>query len=192
MASLRGHNIKEHKMWKIGGGLLLFFYGCFAFAGNNHNVLIDGGIVFLRGALVAPACEVSTENKTQVVDMGVIRSNQFSGAGSDAIPVPFYINLTNCTTVISQNVKFTFVGEVDKRNPNIFKNISKSNAAKGVGIALFTPNGEQILPNVLYGEKLYIHDGHNNLQFVAKFRATEPQVIGGKAEATTWFSLTYP
>lgn len=179
-------------MWKWRVFSFILSSSILPFAGASYHVIIDGGALHLRGALVAPACTVATGSRSQVVDMGQVRSNQFNGTGSDALPVSFFIRLTDCTIVASRNVGITFWGQSDHVDPHILQITSRMNAAQGVGIALFTAEGEPIHPNTMLPAVHTLHDGDNRLQFIAKYRATKPEVIGGIAEATAWFSLTYP
>lgn len=192
MAPVVGAILKQESvMLKLRVLSLVLSSSLLPFAGASYHVIIDGGALRLRGALVAPACTVATESRNLTVDMGQIRSNQFHGAGSDALPVPFFIRLTDCTTVASQNVGITFWGQSNAVNPHILRITPHINAAQGVGIALFTAKGESVYPNTTLPAVHTLHDGDNRLQFIAKYRATQPEVTGGIAEATAWFSLTY-
>ncbi|WP_286146271.1 fimbrial protein [Shigella sp. FC1967] len=48
-------------------------------------------VLFILGVgIVEPACTVSPESENQVVDLGVISSNQFNGVGSHSIKIPFF------------------------------------------------------------------------------------------------------
>ncbi|MGJ3356014.1 fimbrial protein [Providencia sp. Je.9.19] len=189
-------------IWNISKLILLFscvsypFYSNAATTNNRYHTIINGGAVHIKGALVAPACTVATESRSQIVDMGQIRSNFFSEVGSDALPVPFFIKLTDCSRETSQRVIVSFLGQVDKRNPHVLQinsPIEQINTvnAKGVGIALFSSSNELILPNTLLSEAQMLHDGDNRLEFMAKYRATSIEIKPGVARATAWFSLTY-
>jgi fimbrial protein len=160
-------------------------------AGNQHHVIIDGGMVHLRGVLTAGACSVSIESANQTVNMGMIRSNQFAGLGSYGPPVAFSFRLTECSVAVSNTVGITFFGVTDGKDPQVLKTDEGENAANGVGLALFDRQGEIILPNTEPHSWEYIHEGDNTLNFIARYRATSRQVIGGNATVSTWFMLTY-
>lgn len=162
-----------------------------ALAGNRHHVVIDGGITHFRGALTAEACTVSTDSRDQTVDMGQLRSNQFSGVGSLTSSVGFSIRLTECSTVVSDQVGVTFFGVTDGKDPQVLKTGHGVNAATGVGLALFDEQGQIIAPNTQPRVWSRLHEGDNTLRFHARYRATSHQVIGGNADAFTWFALTY-
>lgn len=162
-----------------------------ALAGNRHNVVIDGGIAHFRGSLTAEACTVSTDSTSQTVNMGQFRSNQFNGVGSLASPVSFTVRLTECSTAVSSHAGVTFFGVVDGKDPLVLKAGMGANAATGVGLALFDERGEIITPNSQPRVWSQLGEGDNSLRFHARYRATSRQVIGGNADAFTWFALTY-
>ncbi|WP_017891205.1 fimbrial protein [Serratia sp. S4] len=170
---------------------LLIIAGGTAMAGNRHHVIIDGGRVHLRGVLTAAACSVSTESANQVIDMGPLSSNQFGDLGSYAPPIEFIIRLTECSTAVSNTVGITFFGVTDGKDPQVLKAGEGENAASGVGLALFDYKGDIILPNTAPLSWANLHEGENILRFMARYRATSRQVVGGNADASTWFALTY-
>ncbi|QHS50176.1 fimbrial protein (plasmid) [Klebsiella michiganensis] len=160
-------------------------------AGNRHHVVTDGGITHFRGVLTAEACSVSTDSRSQTVNMGQLRSNQFSGVGSQTSPVGFSIRLTECSTAVSDQVGVTFSGITDGKDPLVLKAGEGMNAATGVGLALFDDQGEIIIPNTQPLVWSRLHEGDNSLRFHARYRATSRQVTGGNADAFTSFTLTY-
>ena len=145
----------------------------------------------LRGVLTAAACSVSIESQNQTVNMGMIRSNQFTGLGSYGPPVAFDIHLTECSVAVSTTVGITFVGVADGKDPQVLKTEIGENSASGVGLALFDRQGEIIQPNTAPRSFEYIHEGDNSLRFIARYRATSREVVGGSADVSTWFTLTY-
>lgn len=173
------------------GVVLLFMASAHAGSGNRHRVVIDGGITHFRGSLTAEACTVATDSRYQTVDMGQLRSNQFSGVGSMASPVGFSIRLTECSTAVSDLVGVTFTGVTDGKDPQVLKAGEGVNAATGVGLALFDEQGQIIVPNTLPRVWGRLHEGDNNLRFHARYRATSREVTGGNADALAWFALTY-
>lgn len=162
-----------------------------ALAGNRHHVVIDGGITHFRGVLTAEACTVSTDSRSLTVNMGQLRSNQFSGVGSLTSPVGFSIYLTECSTAVSDQVGVTFSGVTDGKDPLALKAGEGINAATGVGLALFDEHGQIIAPNTQPLAWNRLHEGDNSLRFHARYRATSLQVTGGNADAFTWFTLIY-
>ncbi|MGX9867194.1 fimbrial protein [Enterobacter mori] len=173
-----------------GAALLLMVSGG-ALAGNRHHVVTDGGIAHFRGVLTAEACTVSTDSRSQTVNMGQLRSNQFSGVGSLTSPVAFSIRLTECSTAVSNQVGIAFSGVTDGKDPLVLKAGKGLNAATGVGLALFDELGQIIAPNTQPRVWSHLHEGDNSLRFHARYRATSRLVTGGNADAFTWFTLIY-
>ncbi|WP_409231233.1 fimbrial protein [Serratia bockelmannii] len=180
-----------YKKQLCAGVALLLMVSTGALAGNRHHVVIDGGIAHFRGVLTAEACTVSTDSRSQTVNMGQLRSNQFSGVGSLTSPVGFSIRLTECSTAVSDQVGVTFFGVTDGKDPQVLKAGEGVNAATGVGLALFDEQGQIIVPNMQPRVWSRLHEGDNSLRFHARYRATSRQVTGGNADAFTWFALTY-
>ncbi|EFN4431320.1 TPA: fimbrial protein [Escherichia coli] len=180
-----------YKKKLCAGVVLLLMMSADASAGNRHHVVIDGGITHFRGVLTAEACTVSTDSRSQTVDMGPLRSNQFNGVGSLTSPVSFSIRLTECSTAVSDQVGVAFYGVTDGKDPQVLKAGEGSSAATGVGLALFDEQGQIIVPNTQPRIWNRLHDGDNSLRFHARYRATSRQVTGGNADAFTWFALTY-
>ncbi len=180
-----------YKKQLCAGIMLLLMVSAVAQGGDRHHVVIDGGITHFRGVLTAEACTVSTDSRSQTVNMGQLRSNQFSGVGSLTSPVGFTIRLTECSTAVSDQVGVTFFGVTDGKDPKVLKAGEGMNAATGVGLALFDEQGQIIVPNMQSLIWSRLHEGDNSLRFHARYRATSRQVTGGNADAFTWFALTY-
>lgn len=173
----------------ITAGLLLV--SAAAVAGNKHHVIINGGMVHLRGVITAPGCAVSIASQNQTVDMGTVRSNQFTGPGSYAPPVPFIVSLVGCSRAVYQHVGTSFWGVTDGKDPLVLQSGNGLDAVPGVGLAIFDSHGELMVPNSAPRGFTQLNDGSVNLHFTARYRATAYQVTGGSADTWSWFTLTY-
>ncbi len=172
--------------------LLLFSLG--AIAGNKNHVTVPGGIVHLRGMIENNACTIDFSSKNKEVDMGTVPSSKFSNLGEWSEPVPFTLKLTDCNTALHHEVKVMFSGVTEGKDPLVFSagNIEEGNSAEGIGIGLFTENGNLIVPNSKPQFEFSIKDGVVMLPFVAKYRSTSRTVSPGNASADVNFSLFYP
>lgn len=168
-----------------------FLVCTYAFASHTYSVVVDGGMVHMRGAITAEACSVSTANRDFFVNMGEFRSNQFSGLGSYAPPVPFEITLTECDVEVSKRIAINFLGVSDGKDPLVLKAGSGINSASGVGLAIFDSEGNIIPPNALPYTVNYLSRKERSLRFIARYRATSYQVTGGNADAFAWVTLSY-
>lgn len=160
-------------------------------AGNKTHTIIDGGMVHLRGGLVEAGCIISTDNENDIIDMGELRSNQFNGVGSYSKNVPFKIKITNCSVAVSDKVGISIFGNIHAKDPQIFKLEGSEESAKGVGIAILDNKGDIIIPDNIPSGWINFHEGENILNFNVRYRATDMQVTGGKANTSVWFNLTY-
>lgn len=172
-------------------GVLMLLVTAGAHAGNRHLVIVDGGIMHMRGVITAAACTVSADSANQTIDMGQFRSNQFSGVGSYAPPVGFNIQLSGCSTAVSKEVGITFQGVPDGKDLQVLKAGEGESSATGLGLAILDSKGEIIPPNTEPRILAPLSNGDMTLSFIARYRATSRQVTGGNADAWTWFTLSY-
>jgi len=123
--------------------------------------------------------------------MGLFRSHQFSDVGAYAPPVPFNIELNDCSTAVSATVAIRFLGVSDNKDPQVFSIETGVDAASGVGLAIFDNAGNSVVPNALPHPLMLLSDSTLSLRFIARYRSTARQVVGGNADAWTWFAVSY-
>ncbi|CRL62915.1 fimbrial protein [Proteus penneri] len=171
--------------------IALFFSISFTtYSIERNKTFLDDGIVYFRGGIVEPACTVSPESKNQIVDLGIISSNQFNGVGSHSIKLPFFINLMNCNKNMADKVSLYILGDVNSIDKRLFNITEKQNSASGVGVALFNSEDEMIIPNNINKYK-FIKENELKIEFKASYLATKETVIGGKADSVVWFVFNY-
>lgn len=178
-------------MLRMKSGLWVLLLPPLALAGNQWDVTLPGGGMRFHGIIIAEACRVEAGNRQMTVNMGQLSSNRLHEVGEDTQPVPFDINLRECSTVVSQRVGITFHGVADGKNPDVLSVGEGPGIATGIGVALFDDEGQQVILNGPTPSWTRIQNGFTQLHFVAKYRATGRQVTGGAANAQAWFSLTY-
>lgn len=171
--------------------IALFFSISFTtYSIERNKTFLDDGIVYFRGGIVEPACTVSPESKNQIVDLGIISSNQFNGVGSHSIKLPFFIKLMNCNKNMADKVSLYILGDVNSIDKQLFNITEKQNSASGVGVALFNSEDEMIIPNNINKYK-FIKENELKIEFKASYLATKETVIGGKADSVVWFVFSY-
>ncbi|HFZ8995706.1 TPA: fimbrial protein [Citrobacter freundii] len=171
--------------------LLIAGYPLSSQAGNRHYVTVFGGEVHFAGGVVNAACAVDMNSAAQIIEMGQVRSNQFSGVGAWSDPQPFTIVLKDCDTTISQQVGVAFNGVTDEKDPEVIALTNGAGSARGVGIGIFDHLGNQIIPNTQPQSFSAIQENTTVLNFVAKYRSLAKNVTPGEADAQAWFTLTY-
>ncbi len=76
------------------------------------HALAEDGVVHFVGEIVDTTCEVTSDTADQIVPLGKVSKNAFSGVGSLASPQKFSIKLENCPAT---TLKQPFVLMVQKR-----------------------------------------------------------------------------
>lgn len=179
-------------MLKMKSALFCILLTPCVFAGNKWNVTVAGGNMRFHGEIIAEACRVEAGSHNMSVIMGQVSSNRFHAVGEDTQPVPFDINLLDCSTAVSQRVSVAFHGIADGKNPELLSVGEGDGVASGVAVAIFDDKNQLIPINgPVYSSTALPPDGPLSLHFVAKYRATGNTVTGGRANAEAWFSLTY-
>ena len=169
----------------------LLLFSPFLQAGNKWKVQLPGGGMRFQGELIAEGCTVETSDRNLVVNMGQVRTNAFKAPGQDSAPTAFDLHLRECSNAVSEYVSITFNGVANERNPDIFSIGDGPNTAKGVGVAIFDSKNTLIPVNSAPLKVANLRDGDMTLHFVAKYRSTSENIMGGKANTQALFSLTY-
>ena len=160
-------------------------------AGEYWETMLPGGAMRFQGELLAEACSVEISDRSLTVNMGQIRTNKLHAPGEDADPVEFDIHLRDCNRNVSQYVGVTFNGVADGKNPDVISVGEGPGIAQDIGVAIFDASNTLIPLNSPPRRVASVVNGETILHFVAKYRATGHHVMGGKADAQAWFSLTY-
>lgn len=160
-------------------------------AGNRWNVTVAGGVMKFKGVLLAEACTVETSDQNLYVQMGSVSTNSFKYAGEDVNPVRFEIHLRDCKENVSKNVGIEFIGVADGKDPQVLSVGEGNGIASGVGISIFDNENHLVPINQVIDKWYPLSNGPVTLSFVAKYRATGHEVVGGKASSEAQFKLTY-
>lgn len=161
-----------------------------------HRVVVDGGKVHMKGELVNGACAVAPESQNLRVDMGQYRTNAFTGVGSfSTVNVPFTLRLVDCSADVSQTVGVMFQGITPAEDPQVFLATSgpgENPSSSGVGLAIFDPQQQLIIPNVPANYGLPITTSDLAFHFSARYRAVSEHLVPGNIQTDVWFALIYP
>lgn len=171
--------------------LLAILLPSLAWAGNYRDITLPGGNMRFQGLIIAESCRVETGGLQMTVNMGRVSSNRFQSVGQDINPIPFDINLQDCSSYVGRNVGIVFHGVAHSRNPEVLSIGMEKDAAVGVGIALFDKENSLVPLNGNPQFSGTLKDGVFTFHFVAKYRAVEYPVSGGVVNAQAWFTLIY-
>ncbi|MDE9457053.1 fimbrial protein [Xenorhabdus bovienii] len=153
----------------------------------------DGQIKF-TGDITATACKIDPSSANQTVNMGTISSSSFNGVNSASAATRFSIILTDCPTEANYaHVKFD--GNPDSRNNNLLalnNDDPKKKAADGVALGLYEADSATLisLAQPSRPQKL-TNKSKQELNFIAKYIATNSTVNPGSGDAVANFTIVY-
>ncbi|EPF0579624.1 fimbrial protein [Shigella flexneri] len=143
------------------------------------HALAEDGVVNFVGEIVDTTCEVTSDTADQIVPLGKVSKNAFSGVGSLASPQKFSIKLENCPATYTQAaVRFDGTGQAI--------------AATCVGIRIFNQSDNSQVK--LYNDSDYTAidaEGKAEMKFIARYVATNATVTAGTANADSQFTVEY-
>lgn len=161
------------------------------------HALAEDGVVHFVGEIVDTTCEVTSDTADQIVPLGKVSKNAFSGVGSLASPQKFSIKLENCPATYTQAaVRFDGTEAVGTPltagNPGDFTGTGQAIAATGVGIRIFNQSDNSQVK--LYNDSAYTAidaEGKAEMKFIARYVATNATVTAGTANADSQFTVEY-
>ncbi|MBC8953102.1 fimbrial protein [Xenorhabdus sp. PB62.4] len=152
----------------------------------------DGQIRF-TGKITATACKVDSNSLNQTVNMGTISSSSFDKVGSTSAPTRFSIKLTDCPKEVG-GALVKFDGQTPVNNPGLLalSNARGENSATGVAIALYENDSNTLIP-LAENSRTQPFSGKKSeqLNFVAKYIATNQVVTPGSGDAVANFTIVY-
>lgn len=184
--------LNKQRFIKSALGLTLLSAATFASAATT----VQGGTVHFTGQIVNAACAVSADSMNQTVNMGQYRTALFTAVGTYSNEIPFTIKLEDCDTSVSTTAAVAFSGNSDSQDNTVLtvSNIGggASGAASGVGIEIKDHAGQVIKPDgSVFSTPHTLIDGHNVLNFKARYKSTNATVTPGAADADATFQMQY-
>lgn len=156
------------------------------------SAFADDGQVNFKGEIIDSACEVVNNVSSPLdVTLGQVAKTAFTGAGSTAAATQFTLQLKNCPdSVTKAAVKFD--GTAAGGDNNVLQLTQETDVATGVGIQL-SDASDTVLPlfTVSTSYPLVAGTAVNNLDFVARYIATDDTVKAGPANSVASFSVIY-
>lgn len=166
-------------------------YLCWGLALAASGALAHDGRVYVTGTITDNTCTLSPDSENIQVDMGTVSNRQFYQAGAGAEWQPFSITLQNCGSTAS-GVTVSFSGTSDPQDGDLFALNAGADMARGMGIALYDKNKQQIAPGAQSDvQALTAGAASERLQFYARYVADGAPVAPGAADASATFVLSY-
>lgn len=167
------------------------------------QVMAADGTVHFLGEIVDSACEVTTDTKDQVVELGKVNKTSFSGVDSTAAPASFSIKLEKCPgTYTKAAVRFdgTEVGDGNLAIGNPLTDVTPGDytgdaadplVATGVGIRIYNRDDNSQVKLFNYSSWSDIQSGEVELKFIARYIQVADAVTAGTANADSQFTVEY-
>lgn len=141
----------------------------------------------LSGEVVAQTCSAASEDINKTVELGNWSTKQFRHIAEHSSPVPFIINLENCT---GNGVMVAFTGEQDEHDNSLLSLNSESEAI-GVAIEIMDINHKRIDMGSNSERVVIDSNGDARLTFLAQYVVVSTPLSAGNAYADSEFTLTY-
>ncbi|MBB1585009.1 fimbrial protein [Serratia sp. OS31] len=153
----------------------------------------DGSVHF-TGEIIDTTCQVNEGLPNPLeVDLGkVARSSFKSTAGTTSGTHSFQIKLSGCPATLN-SVQIRFEGMEDPANLDLLKLSPEAGVAEGVAIELLDGFSNTPIPMRETSTTIYpVTAGNATLNLAARYKSTVADVVAGKANATTDFTIIYP
>lgn len=151
----------------------------------------DGQVNF-TGEIIDAACEVvNTPSNPLDVQLGRVSKTAFTAAGDLSSATKFTLQLKNCpATATTAQVKFD--GTALNGDNSVLALTQDTGVATGVGIQL-SDDSNTVLPLYTASKTYPLVSGTavNNLDFSARYIATNASVTAGPANSTATFTVNY-
>ncbi|WP_446471328.1 fimbrial protein [Xenorhabdus stockiae] len=151
----------------------------------------DDGHVKFTGSVIADACKIDSNSKSQTVTMGTVSAQTLLEGNRTAAATKFSIKLTGCPEAI-KHAKVKFDGSTDPVNKNLLAldKLDKKSAS-GVAVGIYEDDGNTLIPMATHSKLRDIKSNSTELDFIAKYVATMQEVQPGPANAVANFTIVY-
>lgn len=170
----------------------------FTALGFATSAMAQDGQINFTGKIIEAGCKINGSiTSSQEVKLGEVSKTAFSGtAGTTAATTKFSLVLTACpASLLSKPVAVKYDGTPDTLNNDYLQitGYGTNGIAKGVAIQLLNSDSSE-LPLGTESKSVTIASNaaeETNLDFFARYIATEDQVTAGDADGVVNFTLTY-
>lgn len=156
------------------------------------SVYATDGVINFTGEIIDSACQVDANSANKSVSLGKIAASSFTGVGSTATATSFQLVLAKCPLAAS-SATIKFDGASVAGDNSVLALTPGANVATGVGIQL--SDSSQNIVNLFENSAPYTlntgTDSTTNLDFTARYIATQAKVGAGSANAVAQFTVIY-
>ncbi|ASG87979.1 fimbrial protein [Salmonella enterica subsp. salamae] len=170
----------------------------FTAMGLASSAMAQDGQVNFTGKIIEAGCQINGNvTSSQEVKLGEVSKTAFSGtAGTTAATTKFSLVLTACPAdLLGKPVAVKYDGTPDTLNNDYLQitGYGTDGIAKGVAIQLLNSDSSELPLGTASKSVTIASDAaeETNLDFFARYIATEDEVTAGNADGVVNFTLTY-
>lgn len=160
---------------------------------STANAADEGhGKITFYGSIIDAPCSIKAGDEDQTINLGSI-SNVALQNGGKSTPIPFYINLENCSfgdPATKNKVQVTFTGAASTVNADL---LGITGTASGAGVAMNVQGSSETIKLGTPTPAQTLSEGNNTLAFSAYVQgeAASTPIVEGAFQAVTDFQLNY-
>lgn len=170
----------------------------FTAMGLASSAMAQDGQVNFTGKIIEAGCQINgSVTSSQEVKLGEVSKTAFAGtAGTTAATTKFSLVLTACPAdLLGKPVAVKYDGTPDTLNNDYLQitGYGTDDIAKGVAIQLLNSDNSELPLGTESKSVTLASDAaeETNLDFFARYIATEDEVTAGNADGVVNFTLTY-
>lgn len=153
-------------------------------------ITLNGGTMQFVGSLTDGPCAVQATLGERLVELDQVEVNQLKTPGEAAGQIKlFHVMLNDCNISIYTNAKVSFSGQTDSTFSSVLINQASEEAASKVGLQLYGPDGEKIVPND--SSAISLTDGVNVIPLTVDYVPTGINPTAGNVSSTVTFKIIY-
>lgn len=159
--------------------------------GTSAGTQGAGGEVKFTGEITEVSCDVSTDSKSQTVDLGKWAKSYFESR-TETTQTPFTISVKDCPTSVAK-VAVLFDGDKDSSDKTLLK--VAGGGATGVGIKLYEADRSTAISIGSISKAVDVvaatGGGSADLKFFADYKSDGAEIVAGKANSVSNFLMVY-
>ena len=153
-------------------------------------MVVDAGMMQFVGSLTDGPCAVQASGKDRLVTLSQVKASKLLEPGQPAGQVRlFHVVLNDCNISVYSNAQVSFAGQTDNTFKTVLVNQSTEGAASHVGLQLYGPNGDKIVPDD--SSSIPLTNGFNVIPLTVDYVPVGLHPTAGSVTSTVTFRIIY-
>lgn len=178
---------------KLAAGIVAALAGiCFTLNATAaaSEATFNGGAMQFVGSLTDGPCAVQATKAERIVSLDQVKESNLLVPGQPAGQVRlFHVALNDCNISVYSNASVSFTGQTDATFKTVLVNQATDEPAGQVGLQLYGPDGEKIVPDDSSSIKLT--DGFNVIPLTVDYVPVGLNPTAGNVTSTVTFNIIY-